>query len=162
MAKHNKGSKSNSFKNNNASKNAGGQFSGKKSNSQNYSSGSVGAGSLSSSGASSTSGLSQSSGMSGYGVGEEGMMNKFKGKFGEIATVDNLKSNLPTILGVALGAVGAWALYKNRAKIQQFIADQDFSLPSFLKGSESEVASIGATGSRKAGKKINTVSTSTH
>jgi hypothetical protein len=163
MAKHkNKyANQKNSFKNNNASKNAGGQFSGKKSNSSNYSQGSVSSGSMSSSGIDSTSGVSSSSSVS--GANEGSMLGQWKSKIGEVATVDNLKSNLPAIgkwTAIAAGAVGAYLLYKNRAKISAFIEEQDFSLP-FLKGSEE--TSVASTSSRGKGKsRLNTVSTNTH
>jgi hypothetical protein len=56
-----------------------------------------------------------------------------------IPSTEAMKDSLPAILSwgaVALGAVGMYALYRNRGKIQSFIQDTDISLPFFNKGEE--------------------------
>jgi len=139
MAKHNnnKGNKSNQFKN-----------SGKKD--LNLSSGSMG----------SNDDMSMS--------GEEGIFGKVKDKISDVTpSVDTLKSNLPSILqwgAVALGAVGVYALYKNREKITKFMDDQDIHLP-FMKGSDVDASTnVASTGTANKGKSrgVNTVSPNTH
>ena len=60
-----------------------------------------------------------------------------------IPTGAEMKGYLPTILSVgavALGAVGIYALWKNRDKVEAFMGEHDIELPSFLKGGAKAIA----------------------
>ena len=60
-----------------------------------------------------------------------------------VPTAKEMKSYLPTILSVgavALGAVGIFALWKNRDKVEAFMGEHDIGLPSFLKSGAKTIA----------------------
>jgi hypothetical protein len=76
-------------------------------------------------------------------------------------SAEAVKDSIPAILSwgaVALGAVGMYALYRNRGKIQSFIQDTDISLPFFNKGEEG----IDSTYSTKSKGQSNTYTQAAH